>query len=302
VPLVLLSAASFGFLPTFTLYAYESRLTVLTLLFLRFSIAALVFFGYLAARGQLRLPRGRDLVALAVLGGVLYTLQSITMFSSVRYIAPALAVLLLYLFPPLVMLLSLVIDRERLSWRRLAAMLVAFAGMGLVLGLPGGSPNLFGVALAVAAAVCYSVYIVYGNRVSTSVSPVALSAYVCLFGAASTGLIGGVTGELRFDFAPAGWWPVLGLAVVSTVIAIGSFFAGMSLVGPSSAAVLSMFEPVVSIIAAWLLLDSRLTGPQLVGGAVVLAGALLAVTAARPRPASAPVESAPGVRESQPVP
>jgi drug/metabolite transporter (DMT)-like permease len=199
------------------------------------------------------------------------------------------------------MLLSLVIDRERLSARRLVAMLVAFAGMGLVFGLPGGSPNLLGVALAVGAAVCYAVYIVVGNRVSSSVSPVATSAYVCLFGAVSTGSTGGVTGELRFDFAPAGWWPVLGLAVVSTVVAMGSFFAGMSLVGPSSAAVLSMFEPVVSIIAGWLLLGSQLTVPQLIGGVVVLVGALLAVTAGRPRPASPPIGAASGERKPQPI-
>jgi hypothetical protein len=77
---------------------------------------------------------------------------------------------------------------------------------------------------------------------------------------------------------------------VEARVAIGSFFAGMSLIGPSSAAVLSMSEPVVNIIAAWLLLGSRLTAPQLIGGVVVLAGALLAVTAARPRPASTPIE------------
>jgi drug/metabolite transporter (DMT)-like permease len=289
---VLLSATSFGFLPTFTSYAYQNRLTVLTLLFLRFSIAALIFFGYLAVRGRLQVPRGRELAALVVLGGVLYTFQAATFFWSVRYISPPLAVLLVYIFPALVMLLSIVIDRERISARRLTAMLLAFAGMGLVLGLPSGSLNLIGVALAVASALSYAVYIVFGNRVSSSVSPVATSAYVCLFGAAATGLIGGVTGELRFDFAPAGWWPVLGLATVSTVVAIGCFFTGMSRIGPSSAAVLSMFDPVVSIIAAWLLLGSRLTVPQLIGGAVVLTGALLAMTTTRRRPAPAPVEAA----------
>lgn len=303
-PLVLLSATSFGFLPTFASYAYASRLTVFTLLFLRFTIAALLMLGYLAVRGQLRLPRGGELAALAVLGGVLYMLQSVTFFSSVRYIPPPLAVLLLYLFPALVMLLSLIVDRERLSGRRLAAMLVAFAGMALVLGVPGGSPNLLGVALAVGSAICYSVYIVFGNRVASSVPPLATAGYVCLFGAVSTGLVGLVTGQLRFDFAPGGWWPVGGLAIVSTVVAIGSFFAGMSLIGPSSAAVLSMLEPVVSIIAAWLFLGSRLTVPQLIGGAVVLVGALLAVTAARSRPASTPVPATPTPTdlESQPVP
>ncbi|NJC65573.1 EamA family transporter [Planosporangium flavigriseum] len=300
-PLVLLSATCFGFLPTFTAYAYQHRITVFTLLFLRFSIAALLFFGYLAVRGQLRLPRGRDLALLAVLGGVLYELQSITFFSSVRYIPPPLAVLLLYLFPAIVMLLSVVMDRERLSGRRLTAMLVAFAGIALIFGLPGGSVNLLGVVLAVGSAIFYSLYIVFGNRVSPSVSPMAIGGYVCVFGAISSGLVGGATGELRFDFAPAGWWPVLGLAVVSTVVAIGSFFAGMSLIGPSSAAVLSMFEPVVSIIAAWLLLGSQLTGPQLFGGAVVLVGAVLAVTAVRPGPDGTPAEAAAGELESKPV-
>lgn len=288
---MLLSATGFGMLPTFTSYAYQRRLTVLTLLFLRFSMAALVFFGYLAVRGRLRLPRGRELAALAVLGGVLYTLQSTTFFWSVRYISPPLAELLFYVFPALVMVLSLVIDRERLSARRLIAMLAAFAGMGLVLGLPAGSLNLLGVALALGSAICYAVYTVFGNRVSSSVPSVTISAYLCLFGAAATGLTGGMTGELRFDFAPAGWWPVLGLVVVSTVVPIGCFFAGLSLIGSSSTALVSMFEPVVGIVAASLLLGSRLTAPQLIGGVVVLAGALLAVTATRRCSAPAPAET-----------
>ncbi|SDX94573.1 Threonine/homoserine efflux transporter RhtA [Micromonospora pattaloongensis] len=292
-PLVVLSAISFGFLPTFAAYAYDSGLTVFTLLFLRFSIAALLFFGYLAARRRLRLPGGRELASLAVLGGVLYTLQSVTFFSAVRYISPALAVLLLYLFPALVMLLSVVLDRERLSGRRVTAMVVAFAGMGLVLGVPGGAPDVLGVVLAVSAALCYSVYIVFGNRLSSSVSPVATSGYISLFAAVATGLTGAATGTLRFDFAPSGWLPVLGLAVVSTVVAIGAFFAGMSLIGPTSASILSMFEPVVSIVAAWLLLDSPMTVPQLVGGAVVLAGAVLAVTAGRAAPVATAPEPAP---------
>ena len=58
-----------------------------------------------------------------------------------------------------------------------------------------------------------------------------------------------------------------------TVLAILAFFAGLKRVGPSRAAILSTLEPVVTVLAAWIVLGETLSVVQFAGGALVLASA-----------------------------
>ena len=60
---------------------------------------------------------------------------------------------------------------------------------------------------------------------------------------------------------------------------IALFFAGSKVLGATQASVLSMLEPVVGVLAAWTVLGAGLTTLQLIGGIVLLAGAILSVYA-----------------------
>ena len=83
---------------------------------------------------------------------------------------------------------------------------------------------------------------------TADVSPLALTALVCT-GATGTFLVAGfLRGGTDLGFAPAGWFWLGALALVSTVGAILLFFAGMARVGPSVASILSILEPVVTVI------------------------------------------------------
>jgi drug/metabolite transporter (DMT)-like permease len=62
---------------------------------------------------------------------------------------------------------------------------------------------------------------------------------------------------------------------VSTVVAILTFFAGLERVGPSAAAILSVFEPVVTVVLAALVFGDSLAAIQVLGGALVLAAVVV---------------------------
>jgi drug/metabolite transporter (DMT)-like permease len=277
--LIGLSAAGFGLMPIFATFAYADGLSVPTLLFLRFVIAAALFLPYVWWRG-LRLS-ARDLPQVLLLGGVLYAAQSALYFSSVQHISPALAALLLYLYPGMVAAASAVVGRQRPSKMVVLSALVSFCGVALALGHIDWGLSLTGVAEAVGAAAVYTVYIMYGDRVGASVPPVTMTGFVSLFASMSFLVFGTVTGQLRLGFAPAGWIPVLCVAVVSTVVAILCFFRGMAMIGPTRASIGSMLEPVVSIGATALLLGGQLTWLQGVGAVLVLTGATVGVLSRR---------------------
>jgi drug/metabolite transporter (DMT)-like permease len=69
--------------------------------------------------------------------------------------------------------------------------------------------------------------------------------------------------------------------VVSSALPMVTFFAGMARVGPSTASILSTFEPVVTVTLAYLVFSERLTLVQLGGATLVLGAALLLAAPAR---------------------
>jgi len=277
--LVLISATAFAFIPIFALHAYESGVTVTTLLFLRFAFAAIFFFLYLLIRVKQWKISIQHLVFLFLLGGICYTMQSSFYFSAVKYIPSSLAALLLYLNPIFVAILSFFVNKEKISKRIGSAIIISLLGMVLVLGAPAGNIQLVGVLLAVGSAVVYSIYIVAGNRVTEQVPPIVTSAYIALFAAISFLIFGTFTKTITFQFSEQGWLSIAATALISSVIAMISFFAGMNIIGPTKAAIISMVEPVITFILSTIFLQEIMSLWQIIGGLIVLAGAVLVVLA-----------------------
>jgi drug/metabolite transporter (DMT)-like permease len=228
------------------------------------------------------ISRGDLLIAFA-LGAVGYSAQAGAYFAALRRLDASLLSLLLYTFPAIVTVAAIALGRERASRRTTAALLLASAGLVLVLALPGtGALDPLGTALALTAAVVYSTYLLTSEGVVGRVGPLTLSALVCTGAAATLTLVGFTGGELdlgRVSLAGYGW--LAAIAVVSTVGAVGLLFAGIRRVGPTAASILSTTEPLVTVLLAFLAFGESLGPVQLVGGAFVLAAA--AVLSARSR-------------------
>lgn len=277
VLLILLSAFGFGLMPIFAAYAYAGGVNVPTLLFLRFSLAAICFFSYLSWRGAALRLRRRELLPLLFLGSFLYTLQSTFYFSAVRYIPASLAALILYLYPVFVAGMAVWLEKEPLTLQLVLPAVLSLAGIAVVLGAPLAEMNGMGVSLAFGAAVVYSVYIILGRRVVSTVSPLVTSAYISTFAALSFLLFGLVDQSLQFAFSAETWTVIGGVVLFSTILTMAAFFAGMERIGATRASILSTVEPVITIGCSALLLGERLSWMQGVGALLVLLGAVWVV-------------------------
>ena len=273
--LCLASAAAFGAMGIFGKLAYEEGANVGTLLAARFVLAAALFWLVAAlTRGAsvLRaLPR-RDIAIGLALGAVGYSAQAGGYFAALERLDASLLSLLIYTFPAIVAVTAIAIGRERASRRTAATLALASTGLVLVLaGAAAGALDPVGTALGLAAAVVYSAYILSSEGIAARIGPLALGTLVCT-GAAATLTLGGVVGgELDpggVSVAGYGW--LAALAVVSTVGAVGLFFAGLRRVGPTAASILSTLEPVVTVGLAVAVFGESLGLTQLAGGALVL--------------------------------
>jgi len=275
--LVALSAASFGAMAIFARFAVADGIEVSMLLFLRFLIAGVVMAVVMTLTRR-SWPRGRNRMVLVLMGGVGYVGQSLCFFLALNHASAGLVALLLYLYPFLVTVIGAIFLGESMTRLRAVAVLAALLGTVLTIGSGlEGSP--LGIALGVAAALIYSVYILVGSRVLREEEPLGAATVVMLSAAVVFGL-GVMLESPRFPASVVGWSSVLAIALVSTVLAMVGFFAGVKRLGASDAATLSTLEPVITFVLAAVFLDESVSLIQMTGGGVVLA-AVIALARAR---------------------
>jgi drug/metabolite transporter (DMT)-like permease len=275
--------------------AYEAGVAPGALLLLRFAMAAALlgvvvghrpgpWSGRPARPGPPGPGRSRWTVpstALA-LGALGYATPSSLYFAALERIDASLVALVLYTYPVFVTVAAAVLGRDRLTPARCVALAVATGGTLLVLlGAGRLSIDLLGVALALCAAVTYTVYVLVADSVVHRLPPLVLSAWVMTGAALALAARALVTGGLDVGFGLDGWFWIACMAVVSTVVGMLAFFAGLRRTGPSTAAILSTVEPVVTAALAAVTLGEFLTPEQLAGGLLVLSS--VAVLQLRPR-------------------
>ena len=276
---IVISAVAFGAMAILARFAYAGGVDVHGLLLLRFTIAGAILCGVMAVR-RTPFPRGRALAVAALMGGIGYAGQAFCYFAALNHASAGLVALLLYVYPTLVCLLCAAFLGERITPSRALLLAVSFAGVALTLG--GGQGNALGVALGLAAAAFYSVYIVVGARELGGVDALASTTVVCLAAAAAVAAAMPFHAP-RFPVNAVGWAATAAIGVVCTVLAILAFFAGLKAVGPSRAAIVSTLEPVVTVLLAWIVLGETLSAMQLVGGTLVLGSATRLASHAPPQ-------------------
>lgn len=303
--LCLLSAVGFGAMSIFGKFAYDSGVSPSALLLARFTMAALILAALLASRppaparpgGRAARPPWRIVAAALSLGAVGFATQATLYFEALRMLDAPMLSLILYTYPLMVTVGAVLLGRERMTRNRVAALTVASAGTLLVLlGAGTGGLNPAGAGLGLAAAFTYTVYILSSDRVLRSAPPMLLATLVMAGAALALAGKALVTGGVDLGFGPAGWFWVTCIALVSTVLASVTFFAGLRRTGPSAAAILSTVEPVVTTALAAVTLGEFLTPAQLAGGVLVLASVVVVQARSRRPTTAAPDPSAPAHR------
>lgn len=204
--------------------------------------------------------------------GVCFGLSIITSFTSFRETSIANATLIPALQPALILVLASRMFGERRSRGEIVWALVAFVGVTtVVLGADGGDASWLGNLLAVANLGVFTVYFLLSKRARTAdVHPWSLLAAVFLVTAVvvvpwATLVNGGVETLQGID-----WLYVLALVVLPGMIGHGLMTWAHRFVDVTVTSMLTLGNPVVSIVGAWILFTEALAGLQVVGTVVVL--------------------------------
>ena len=294
--MVVLSALCYSSLGIFGKIALREGMPLTSLLATRFTLGAAILWGAVFASPLLRaaLARSRGRRAGLFLWGLAgFAGQSSLFFGALRFIPASLAEVLLYTCPAFLAIIVWARTGRRPAWPVVAAIGLALAGTWLAAAPSSGDARqpVVGLALAVIAGLWYACFLLALDRVTPGV-PAVLSTAIVISGAAvaftlSVPLGGG------YALPPTGaaWGAVLGLVAGPTVLGFALFVVGLRRVGPQSAAILSTFEPVGTIVLAMIVLGERLRPAQWVGTGLVL-GAAFVLAASQGGSAAAAADAA----------
>jgi drug/metabolite transporter, DME family len=296
--LAVIAASLFGSLGVASRFAYDAGLEPFALVAWRASVGALglwlvllVFRRPAAIRARFAAldARGRRWLALAVVLGLGVNASA---FLSFDYTTVALALLGFYTYPALVAAGSVLLGREPLDLTRVVALVLSIAGMAaVVLGgsgegtLPEGS--ILGVLLALAAAGFQTAFIL------TSRGYAALAADQVMGSILAGTAVGAIAVSLVTIGPEALVLPLSQPGLLLLLVLVGLFAAALPSVlfltairwiGGVKTGILMLFEPVVGVALAAILLSEGLTLVQAAGGATILAAALLVQRGSTPAP------------------
>ncbi len=279
---VLLSASAFGLLPLFSTVAYANGFNTLTLNLFRSVFASGVLFVYMRLRRvDWRVDR-RHYVALAKVSAI-GSVAMLTLAASYKYTSTGLATLLHYVYPTAVMVGSILFYGEVFSLQRAYSLALSVAGLCLLIGSPSASSlNPRGVALALVSGVSYgwSVLVLSYEGINT-LDPLALTWGQAVMRAVIFLFASILTGKMSLAFTWQGAVSVLLLAVICNSVGGVLLQIGLNVLNPTTATILSAFEPITSLIVGVVLLREEVTWQQLVGAAFILASMIIASFAER---------------------
>lgn len=283
--LALTAAVAFSFKAIFVRAALGMGADPLVLLSLRMVIAAPFYVALLLyTRGPL--PTPREAAVVAAMGLVGFALSAALDFQGLAYIGAGLERIVLYAHPTLVVLLGAAWHRRAPSPRALGAIGVAWTGLVIAAAadLRLGRPEdvLTGVALVLGCALTYAMYLLALGDLAPRLGAVRVTAAAQVVAALALGAWAGLFRAEAIATLPEGVWvQALLLATAGTILPGLLLASAVSRIGPGPASTLGMIGPVAAALLAHLLLGEPLSGLQLVGAAVVVAGVSLAT---RPEP------------------
>lgn len=254
-------------------FAYEGGTNGLTVAALRASLLVLLVGVYCLASGRsLRLPWRLWLPCFLL--GLPMAMMFYGNIAAVQFIPIGLAALLFFTFPPLITLGEAVLQRRPPAGLQLLAVLAAFIGLGLMLGVSFETVHPLGIALALAASVSTTVNVIGSARVLPRGDRWAMFWHMALVAAVILLALAVGTDAILLPTAPGGWAGMFGVAVLQAS-SIPLFYVAIHHIGPAKSAVLTNLQPVISIAAAYLLFGEVLTLLQSAGAALVLGGIML---------------------------
>lgn len=215
----------------------------------------------------------KDFIFIA-LSGVAMAADWFFLFEAYATVGVSLGMLINYCGPAIVIALSPVILKERLTLPKLAALMSALVGACLISGQAAADGvRLWGLFCAVMSAAAYAA-MVLTNKLAKSVSGAENAAVQLLATAVTAAVFVGLKQGFTVRIQTGDWLPILWLGLVNTGMGVYFYFSSMGSLSAQSVAVCGYIEPLMAVLLSAVILKEKMSPWQIAGAVLIIGGAL----------------------------
>jgi len=279
------SAVSYGMNPLGALYMYDDGMRPTSVLFWRFSLAALMLLMVMVASRKSLACNRREGLTLAALG-LLFIVSSVTYYSSFLYIDAGIACTVLFFYPVMVAVIMAMFFHERITVSTVGALVLSLVGI-LLLYRGDGETRLssVGMLLVMVSALSCAVYIVLLNRSSLRMSSVKLTLFVLTVCVCSLAVYSWLSGQpIQMPPTTRSWVCAFGLALVPTVISLLTMAVAVRLIGSTPTAIMGALEPVTAVAIGVSVFGEAFTPSLALGILLIMLAVMLIIVGGRAHP------------------
>lgn len=271
---VTIAAFIFGFTPILSKLTFLGGSNSIMLVFLRniMSLPILyILLKYKKVSLKITKIEGKKLIILSLFSTIL---TAMLLYGSYNYISVGMATTVHYVYPILVALVLVIFFKEKISIIKVFSLIISFAGV--LLFFDGEmSSSLIGLFIALASGISYGLALIYMDKSGLKdYYPPLVTFYTCGVATVVLFFISIIGGKFTISLTGTAWVYSFIVSILTSVIAITFMQIGVKNIGPTTTAILCMFEPITSVILGILLLNEPCTIKSILGCVLILVAVL----------------------------
>ena len=244
-----------------------------SIIFYRVVLAFVIFFVFIVISGNLKIIELKDKKIYLIIFGILQAGTMLTFFISLLKASVSIAVLLLYTAPVYITILSPWILKEKSTKKGIIALFLSILGILLIVDPEKLDFQYYsiGILAGIASGIIYAFQIMISKYASSTYSGYTQAFWSFLIAI----LILLPVGIAPFDVVHENLGYLILLSIFPTILAVSLYFNGLKRVKTQNASILGLIEPLSAVILAVLILGEQISTFEMIGGALILAGAAL---------------------------
>ncbi|MFH6985284.1 DMT family transporter [Marinoscillum luteum] len=261
--------------------AYQYEVDTVSLLLFRMVFSLPIYVVIAAFNRPMEKVAGKDYMWLILFGFIGYYLASYFDFLGLIYIKASLERLILFIYPTLVLLISFVFLRKKITRKQVIGVVVTYLGVLIIfvseLSISDDSSVILGSVLIFLSALTYASYLVGSGWLIPKFGATAFTSYAMIVSCMAVILHYSLQRPVGLlDFQPEVYWIGLAMAIFATVIPSYLVSFAIKILGANDFSIFGSLGPISTIGLAYLFLGETLTWTQFLGAGVIIGGIVLA--------------------------
>jgi len=266
------SAILFGCAGLVLKFAYVERIGPVDLLTFQYIIAVCIMFIilYIKNKGLPKLNKS-DLLHLCVLGVLGNTLMTIFYYTAYQYLTMSMVTILLYTYPVMVFLYSLIFEKIKFKANKIIALILAFVGCLLALNLINGGVKYssIGIIFGLLAAVFYAFMNIYSEKKLAHIDSFSINAYSTLFSLISLILYKFPSFIFKGEVTETTFICTIILAVFCEIIPLTLIYAAIKHIGSLKVSIIGNLETPTAMLLSFFVLRESISFVQVIGAILI---------------------------------